>query len=310
MIRFGNAPCSWGTIEGFGEGVPYARMLDELKDSGFDGTELGDYGYMPTEPERLRGELESRGLTMLGAYEGVYLRDAGAHAEGEARVLRTARLLVSVADVGDPSWRPFLVLADEHSRDPVRFRNAGRVTPEMALSSEDWKTFASGAERIAKAVREETGLRTAFHHHCAGYVETPEEIGRFLELTAPELVGLVFDTGHYLYGTGGSDPERVLEGLERFRERAWYVHFKDMAPGVAAQARAEGWDYKRAIGAGVFCELGRGAVPFPTVLERLSDTGYQGWVTVEQDVLPGMGEPRESARRNLEYLEGISEGSS
>jgi inosose dehydratase len=172
-------------------------------------------------------------------------------------------LLSSIADIGDPERRPFLVLADEHSRDPARFTNAGRVTPALGLSSEDWKTFATGAERIARAVLDATGLRTVFHHHCAGYVETPEEILRFLELTDPDLIGLVFDTGHYLYGTGGSEPGQVLEGVNRFRERVWYVHFKDVEPSVAARARTEGWDYKRAVGAGVFCELGRGVVPFP-----------------------------------------------
>ena len=41
-IQFGNAPCSWGTIEGFGEGVPALRMLDELVKAGYRGTELGD----------------------------------------------------------------------------------------------------------------------------------------------------------------------------------------------------------------------------------------------------------------------------
>ena len=30
-----------------------------------------------------------------------------------------------------------------------------------------------------------------------------------------------------------------------------------------------------------------------------------GWAVVEQDVLPGMGMPRESARRNREYLRSL-----
>ena len=56
---------------------------------------------------------------------------------------------------------------------------------------------------------------------------------------------------------------------------------------------------------GVFCELGRGCVDFPGVLAALTETGYDGWIVVEQDILPGMGNPRESARRNREYLRGI-----
>ncbi|MCS7193927.1 MAG: TIM barrel protein [Meiothermus sp.] len=304
-IRFGNAPCSWGTIEGWGQGVGYAQMLDELVETGYRGTELGDFGYMPTEPERLRQELQKRGLTMLGAYEGVYLKEPAEHGPGEARALRTARLLQSVAGVGD-GWQPLLVLADEHSRDPLRFQNAGRVRPEMGLRASEWKTFAAGAMRIARAVRDETGLRTVFHHHCAGYVEAPWEIEAFLEHTDGAIIGLVFDTGHYLYGTGENRPEAVLEALERFWGRIWYVHYKDCHPGVASEARAKGWNYKEAVGRGVFCELGQGQIDFGAVTQKLVALGYDGWITVEQDVLPGMGAPKESARRNREYLHRVT----
>jgi len=46
-------------------------------------------------------------------------------------------------------------------------------------------------------------------------------------------------------------------------------------------------------------------VDFPDVLRALGETGYDGWIVVEQDILPGMGNPRESARRNREYLRAI-----
>ncbi|WP_425144774.1 TIM barrel protein [Deinococcus sp.] len=304
-LRFGNAPCSWGTIEGFGEGTPAAQMLDELVLAGYAGTELGDYGYLPTDLAELRAALTQRHLTMLGAYEGVYLRDPAAHAQGEARVLRLARQLAAVADLGDPGWQPLVVLADEHSRDPARSRNAGRITPSLALDSQSWTHFTAGAQRIARAVQAETGLRTVFHHHCGGYVETPSEIATFLERTDPALIGLVFDTGHALYGSGGSDPQTVLDLLERHRERVWYLHFKDVSAGVAAESRRAGRSYQEAVGAGVFCELGRGAVPFGAVLQALTASGYHGWVTVEQDVLPGMGEPLMSAVANREYLRAL-----
>jgi inosose dehydratase len=332
MIRFANAPCSWGTIEGWGQSIGYKQMLDELVQTGYSGTELGDYGYMPTDAKKLRRELKSRGLTMLGSYEGVYLRDPKSHADGEQRVLRNARLMKSVADVGDgrgvnptadgrgvnltadgrgvnltaDGSQPFVVLADEHSRNQVRFENAGRIKPQMGLSESAWKTFARGANRIAKAVNDETGLRVVFHHHCAGYVETPDEIDELLSRTNPKLIGLVLDTGHFLYGSGQSDGNLVLDALERFRERIWYVHFKDCHPKAAKEARSKGLNYKEAIGKGVFCELGQGSVNFKKVTKKLLQMGYDGWITVEQDVLPGMGEPKESARRNREYLRRVT----
>ena len=307
-IQIGNSPCSWGALEfdGLaGEPIKYQQMLDELVETGYTGTELGDWGFMPTDPVALRTELRRRNLTMLGAFVPVALKNPNAHDEGQANALKVARLLASVMKIGNTEHRPFIVLADDNGTNPVRTQNAGRVTSPMQLNEAEWRIFAQGAERIAKAAQSETGLRTVFHHHCAGYIETSDETARLLDLTDPSLLGLVFDTGHYMYGSGSSDPECVLEGLERFAERIWYIHFKDCQPKVAHKARSEGWDYFKAVEHGIFCELGQGCVDFAAVVNWLHKSNYRGWICVEQDVLPGMGMPKESALRNREYLKKL-----
>jgi inosose dehydratase len=306
-IRVANAPCSWGALEfeGMGGAIAYGQMLDELRDTGFVGTELGDWGYMPTEPTALRGELRNRNLAMVGAFVPVALKYPDKHAGGEADTLKVARLLAAVANTGVGGELPLVILADANGADPLRTQNAGRVTPEMGLSSSEWETFTQGAERIALAVHDATGLKTAFHHHCGGYVETPEEIARFLEMTDPDLLRLVFDTGHYLFGSGSIEGQVVQDGLNRFGERIQHVHFKDCQPRIAQQARAEGWDYFTAVRHGVFCELGKGSVPFAAVADWLRGHRYQGWIVVEQDILPGMGSPKASAQRNRAYLSTI-----
>lgn len=301
-FRFGNAPCSWGTLEfenATGAQTGYAQMLDELAATGYTGTELGDWGYMPSEPEALRAELDKRSLVMLGAFVPVALRDAGAHASGIANAVKTAKLLAAVAS--DPP--PYLVLADNNGTVAERTMNAGRVTPAMGLSPAEWRVFASGTNELARAVFGETGLRTVFHHHCAGFVETADEIATLLDLTDPELTGLVFDTGHYCFGANDTG---VVEALNRFAGRVWYIHLKDCEPSVAARSRAGGWDYFTSLRHGVFCELGRGCVDFAGVLRWLAARGYDGYALVEQDVLPGMGAPRESALRNREYLRSLA----
>ena len=306
--RIANAPCSWGALEFEGlksEEIPYGQMLDELCDTGYAGTELGDLGYLPTEPMALRQELERRNLAMVGAFVPVALKDPDAHARGEAHALKVAQLLAGVMDSRSGNPAPLVILADDNGTDPVRTQHAGRVIPEMGLGPVEWHTFARGAEGIARTVRRETGLQMAFHHHCAGYVETPEEIARFLDMTDPDLLGLVFDTGHFLYGTGSNDGLRVEDGLKRFGERIRHIHFKDCQPQVAQEARSAGWDYFTALRHGVFCELGKGNVPFIAVADWLRKHNYRGWIVVEQDILPGMGSPKASAQRNRDYLRTI-----
>jgi inosose dehydratase len=303
-IRIGNAPCSWGVLEFDleGEAAGCTQVLDEMAETGYLGTELGDWGFMPTDPDALAAELTKRGLTLLGAFVPVTLKDPASHAPGVEAALKVARLLRATAD-RTAGYHPFLVLADNNGSDPVRTRNAGRVTAEMGLTDDEWQVFAAGAELVARAVYIETGLRTVFHHHCAGYVETPDEIARLLSLTDPAVLGLVFDTGHYAFAAG--DCAAVADGLKRFADRIWYIHFKDCQPEVAAQSRAEGWDYFESVRRGVFCELGKGCVDFPAVAGWLEGRPDLTWGIVEQDVLPGMGKPMESAQRNREYLRSI-----
>ena len=297
MIKIANAPCSWGALEFdlAGEAPGYVQVLDEIVETGYAGTELGDWGFMPTDPEKLAHEIHSRGLKLLGAFVPVLLKDPSCHDKGIEVAARTAKLMAAVE--GD---LPFIVLADENGTDPVRTKNAGRVKPEMGLSDAEWQIAAEGATKVAEAVKKEAGLRTAFHHHCAGYIETPAEIEKLMSLTDPHLLGLVFDCGHYRFG--GGDP---VEGLRKYGKRVWHFHFKDFEPNVGKQSAAEGWDYFQSLNHGVFCELGKGDVDFPALMAELKRIGYDGWGVVEQDVLPGMGKPKESARRNREYIQSL-----
>lgn len=299
MIKIANAPCSWGALEfdleEKSEEIGFEQVLDEIRETGYLGTELGDWGYMPTDPGHLRKEITKRDLQLLGAFVPVALADASKHLEGLESAMRVANLMHK-AGYEDA----FIVLADDNASVLERTQNAGRITPEMGLSQTQWEVFAKGANQIAKAVKDAFGIRTVFHHHCAGYVETPQEIDTLMELTDPNLVGLCLDMGHYAFG--GGDP---VKALKIYRNRIWHVHFKDYDPQAAQESRKEEGDYFDAIQRGVFCELGKGAVDFKTVVDLLINTGYDDWVVVEQDILPGMGKPKACAKANRDYIKTL-----
>ena len=299
MIRVANAPCSWGVLEfeTAASSVPAPQVLDEMAAAGYAGTELGDWGFLPTEPQALAAEIGTRGLDLVGAFVPVALSCAEAIDEGLERAVLIARLLAGATGASNAA---VLVLADDNASVPHRTARAGRVRAEDGLSSAEWDAFAARAEAIAAAVRDRTGLRTAFHHHCAGYVETPDEVEALMSRTAPSLLGLCLDTGHLTYA--GGDP---VAAIAKYGDRIWHVHFKDCDPALAGAARAEGWDYHTAVRRGIFCELGRGTVPFVGVRDALAALPYTGWIVVEQDVLPGLGTPSLSASRNRAYLRGL-----
>ncbi len=64
MIKIANAPCSWGVLEFDLEGkaAGFEQVLDEIRETGYQGTELGDWGFMPVIPSELRKELDKRAL--------------------------------------------------------------------------------------------------------------------------------------------------------------------------------------------------------------------------------------------------------
>lgn len=297
MIKIANAPCSWGALEFELEGksLGYQQVLTEMVETGYAGTELGDWGFMPSNPDELKKVLDGKNLQLLGAFVPVALAKEEAHAAGIELALKTAGLMF---DAGYKN--AFIVLANENGSVEERTKNAGRITPEMGLSENQWKTFAAGAEKVAKAVKDKYGMRTVFHHHCGGYVETPQEVAKLMELTNPEILGLCLDMGHYAFG--GGDP---VEALQKYYNRIWHVHFKDFDPKVGQAARENNYDYFKSVEQGVFCELGKGSVDFKSIVKILNEKGYDGWIVVEQDVLPGMGSPKKCADHNRQYIKSL-----
>lgn len=293
-IQIANAPCSWGALEFDleGEAADYQTVLNELKETGYTGTELGDWGFMPTDPKELAGVLQGRQLDLLGAFVPVALVDANSHQAGIEKALQVGGLMHAAG-----YENAFIVLADDNGTVPERTNNAGRITPEMSLSDQQWKVFGEGANKVASTVKQQLGLRTVFHHHCAGYVETPWELDKLMEYTDPSLLGLCLDSGHFAFG--GGDP---VAALKKYYDRIWHVHFKDYDADVGDASRENQWDYFESVSQGVFCELGKGAVDFPEIANELKKRGYDGSIVVEQDVLPGMGSPKACAQHNRDYI--------
>jgi inosose dehydratase len=251
---------------------------------------------MPTDPGELRAELYRRGLALVGSWVSVNLEDAARHRASADDAVRTGKQL---ARVGGPS--AVVVLGNDPYGNPHRTKIAGRVTPADAMADDQWRVFADGANHVARRVMDEAGIRTVVHQHIGTLIETEAEARRLFDMTDPSVLGLCLDTGHWTFGAGG-DPVAAIREL---RDRVWHVHFKDCDPAVMDASRVDEWDGPQSVGHGVFCELGKGCVDFPGMLAALDEIGYDGWVVVEQDVLPGMGNPRESARRNRDYLRSI-----
>jgi inosose dehydratase len=295
MIKVASAPVSWGIyeFEGIEPKFPYTQVLDEIAGTGYTGIELGPYGYLPTDPARLREELGKRHLQLLSAFVPVKLVDSKAWEAGAATALKVGRLLSALG-------ARYIVLADENGSVPELVQQAGQRSGSK-LSAAEWDTFAKGVDFVARRLHDELGMEVVFHHHCAGYVETPDEVREMLKRTNPDLVGLCLDTGHWHYAGGDA-----VQCIKEFGGRVRYLHLKDCSKPIAQKCRAEKKDYFQAVKAGVFCQLGQGEVNFPGVVQAMQKLGYDGWAIVEQDILSDdLSLPKKISQANRDYLRRI-----
>jgi inosose dehydratase len=295
-FHFASAPVSWGVQDDRGPAwdQPYERILDEIVSAGYTGTELGPYGYFPTDPAVLTKSLQRRALTLLSSFVPVPITDPSKTAKVIEHVRRVGSLLSALG-------AKLLVLSD--SQTPERRQMAGRVPVDgsKSLTAAQWRSVGAVVGEVEHAAAE-FGLSLVFHPHVATYVETPLETERLFNALTPTNVGLCLDTGHCVYG--GGDP---IEEAQKYRPLLRYVHIKDVNPAVLGRARQQKLDFEAAVGAGVFSPIGKGCIDFAGFFRFLADTQYSGWAIVEQDVIYGKTTvpPLDTMRVSLDYLKDV-----
>ncbi|MFZ5962794.1 TIM barrel protein [Thalassococcus sp. BH17M4-6] len=292
-IRIGNAPCSWGVeFAGDPRNPPWRQVLRDCAEAGYTGIELGPVGYMPEDPSELGEALEEHGLTLIGGVVFRPFHDAAKWDDVVDGATRTARSLAA-------HGAQHFVLIDSIS--PRRAPTAGRADEAEQMGADEWKAFVQRIETAARIGTEDFGLTASIHAHAGGFVDFEPELERLLNEVDPALLKICFDTGHHSYA--GYDP---VAFMQRHVDRISYMHFKDINPAVKADVVANRTDFYKACGQGIFCNLGQGDVDFPAVRQVLTDAGFDGWCTVEQDCDPTLDvRPIDDARRNRDYLRAI-----
>jgi inosose dehydratase len=287
-FRLGFAPITWNNEDlgaEIAEPVPYTRLLDEVVEAGYSGTELGD-GF-PRDPRVLRAALDERGLALPSAWCGLNLHSADAAAQDREHTRRLCDLLAQVG-------ASFVNLA--HQGTPETLASAGRVAGRQ-MPAEHWDQLA---ERVAAAaeIARAAGLQALFHVHAGTLVETESDMRALLQRVPADLLKLCWDVGHALYG--GIDPVAMVR---EYPERIAYLHLKDLDRGVLDRLCQQQQGFLDGVRQRVFTELGRGVLDVPGLLAALREIGYDGWLMVEQDST--WLRPLESARTSRAYLRSL-----
>lgn len=268
-VRIGINPLSWmnDDLPSLGGETPLEVALTEGRQIGYEGFELGN--KFPREPQALKTLLAQYDLALVsGWYSGrLAQRSAedeiaavGPHLELLAKNGATVMVYGEVADTIQGSPQPL-------------FQRPRFVTEAQ------WSAYAERLERFARYTLSH-GVRVAYHHHMGAYVETPADVDELMKRTT-DAVGLLLDTGHITFA--GGDP---LALLDRYAARVCHVHCKDVRPDVVKLARNRDWSFLEAVINGAFTVPGDGAVDFASVIGKLKQIGYRGWLVVEAEQDP------------------------
>jgi inosose dehydratase len=258
----------------------WGRVLDEAAEAGFGGLELGPYGYMPLDAGRIAAKLEARRLRIVA---GTIFDDLVKPGNRQNLLRQTKEICALITSLPPPENHPgqrfaapYLTVMDwgHDERDYA----AGHPDHAPRLDPETWNGMVANIRAIAELARDRYGVRAVIHPHAGGYLEFEDELDRDAEDVPGEVAGLCLDTGHMDYS--GMDP---IATLRRYGDRTDYVHFKDIDDAKYADVMNRHIRFFDACAEGVMCPIGKGRIDYAGLHKLLTEIGYGGYITIEQE---------------------------
>lgn len=280
-IAITTAPCCWGVDDVNSPHLPdWQKVLNEARSAGFDGLELGPYGYLPLDLSVVSDALNRFDLKVVA---GTIFDDLVSVSNRENLLRQTdeicaliSRLPKPISHPGQRFDAPYLTVMDwgHDERDYA----AGHFDRAPRLDDAAWQGMIDNIGAIAALARDKYGVRATVHPHAGGYIEFADELERLVNDVPAGLAGLCLDTGHMAYS--GMDP---VSTLRRYWDRVDYLHFKDIDAAKFDEVMKERIRFFDACARGVMCPIGRGSINYGAIRALLTELGYGGYITIEQE---------------------------
>ena len=286
-VSLGIAPIGWTNddMPDLGKENTFEQTISEMALAGFQGSEVGS--HYPTDPAVLKKALDLRGMTICNQWFSSFLISRP-YEETEAAFIKQCDFLRQVGSR--------CIGASEQSHSIQGMLDHPIQEGKYVMNDEEWDLLTNGLNKLGKIAKDK-GMALTFHHHMGTVVQTEEEIDRFMDSVDPDLVYLLFDSGHVSFA--GIDQEKVLK---KYVDRVRHVHLKDLRRSVVEQSREGKWSFLKGVRAGTFTVPGDGDVDFAPIFRILEEADYQGWVVVEAEQDPAVANPFEYALKARKYI--------
>ncbi|WP_379158722.1 myo-inosose-2 dehydratase [Paenibacillus sp. sgz5001063] len=290
-VKLGIAPIAWTNddMPELGRDNTFEQCISEMALAGFQGSEVGN--KYPRDPERLHRALALRGLQIASAWFSAYLTVRPYEETAAAFCAHRDFLHEMGAKV---------IVVSEQGRSIQGQMDTPLFAAKPVFTETEWSLLAEGLGRLGRLAAEKD-MTLVYHHHMGTGVQTAIEIARLMELTEPNEVSLLFDTGHLAFA--GENP---LEVLRFHLPRIKHVHLKDIRPGIVERVKQEELSFLQAVKEGAFTVPGDGCIAFAEIFAELDRSGYSGWFVVEAEQDPALADPLEYAVKARRYIREVS----
>lgn len=287
-FRLGIAPIAWTNddMPDLGAENTFEQCISEMALAGFTGCEVGS--KYPEDPAVLKPALDLRGLRVANQwFSTLFTSDPY-----EVTIENFKKKLDFLQAMGAK------VVGASEQGNSIQGKAIPILKPgtKPVFTEEQWQVFAKGMNEMGKIARDR-GMTLTFHHHMGTCVQTMAEVDRFLEMTDPELVFLLFDTGHFTFA--GENP---LECVEKYMDRIRHIHLKDVRADVLERVKAEDMSFLDAVRAGAFTVPGDGCINYDPIFEIIGKSNYEGWMIVEAEQDPAKANPFEYALKARKFI--------
>ena len=284
-IKLGIAPIAWSNddMPELGGDTPIEQCLEEAKQSGFQGIELG--GKFPRNQGITKFLLEKYKLKMPGGWYGSFLRNRSVDDEWQSMQDHIKLLNYVKSDV--------FVFADVSGSIQGDESTALSLRPQ--LKDNEWKEYSKKLSEISSRLFD-IGLPMSYHEHMGTIIQTEEDVNRLMNETN-EKTFLLFDTGHLLFAQANYN-----EILEKYIERINHVHCKDIRDKVLQNSLNNNLSFRNSFLNGVFTVPGDGCIDYTPILKKLKDAKYNKWLVIEAEQDPKKANPLEYAKIGHNYL--------
>lgn len=290
-IKIGIAPIGWRNddIPEIGKDNTYKQILSEAALAGYEGTEIG--GCYPTDPDELNKEIQLRHIKIIGQWFSGYIIRDGIQQAAVDFEKHCAFLQAVNADVAVYSEQTYSIQGNTQCV----------YTEKPYFSDQEWQDLAHGLNILGE-IALKYGLKLVFHHHMGTGVQTYDEVERLMEITDPEKVFLLYDTGHIF--VSDCDVQRILEN---YIHRIAHVHFKDVRLEKLQQSKDARQSFLDSFLNGIFTVPGDGVINYQNIYDFLIQNQYQGWIVIEAEQDPKIANPLEYALMGRKFIQQLQQ---